>query len=95
LEKIVVINPKDNVATALSKLNAEITLTLKDGKTLRLKNSIPHGHKFAIRRIEKGKTVVKYGEVIGITKQTIEKGEHVHIHNVESARVKAYRQRSR
>ena len=45
---------------------------------------IPAGHKYALRKIEKGEYVVKYGEIIGRATQTIEAGEWVHTHNVAS-----------
>lgn len=51
-----------------------------------LLNTIPFGHKIALREIAKGEDVVKYGEVIGRATQDIDIGEYVHIHNVESKR---------
>jgi len=43
-------------------------------------------HKLASKDIKKGEPVVKYGEHIGIAGRDIQKGEHVHVHNVESHR---------
>jgi altronate dehydratase small subunit len=48
---------------------------------------IPFGHKLALSGIGKGDKIVKYGEVIGEAIQPIEPGDHVHIHNVDSARI--------
>ena len=42
------------------------------------------GHKRAIRAIAKGEQVIKYGYPIGIASADIEKGEHVHSHNMKT-----------
>ena len=47
-------------------------------------STIPAGHKYALRAIGKGETVIKYGEIIGRATQDIAKGEWVHTHNVRS-----------
>ena len=56
-------------------------------KTLRAKavQSIPLGHKIAVVDVPKGETIVKYDEAIGRASRAIRRGEHVHVHNVESA----------
>jgi len=87
--KVVVINEKDNVATAIVPLKAGSTIAPEaQGRKDRIKllSSIPMGHKFALRDIEKGADVVKYGEPIGQTTARIARGEHVHVHNVVSHR---------
>lgn len=85
----VVINPKDNVATAVQDLKKgqEVNVDL-DGKIVKvnLLDDIPFGHKFALVDIDLGKEVIKYGEVIGRTTRPIKTGEHVHVHNFESLR---------
>ncbi|MEM2914116.1 MAG: UxaA family hydrolase [Candidatus Bathyarchaeia archaeon] len=80
--KAIVIDPKDNVATALSEISSGEVVEIKIGKivkNIQAKNTIPFGHKLAIKRIEKG-------EAIGKATRTIEEGEHAHIHNIESTR---------
>ncbi len=47
-------------------------------------DTIPAGHKFALRDIAKGEYVIKYGEIIGRATSDIQKGEWVHTHNVKS-----------
>lgn len=88
VNRAIVIDPMDNVATAIMNLDSGEVIDLRSLADVKvnLKQSIPFGHKFALKRIEKGENVIKYGEVIGRTTRTIEKGEHVHIHNVESVR---------
>lgn len=46
--------------------------------------SIPAGHKYALRTIHKGEYIIKYGEIIGRATQEIAEGEWVHTHNVKS-----------
>jgi altronate dehydratase small subunit len=87
--KAIVINEKDNVATAIVPLNAGTSVSLAaqghSGK-IKLLSSIPMGHKFALADIPKGTDVIKYGEAIGQTTASIARGEHVHVHNVVSHR---------
>jgi altronate hydrolase len=47
---------------------------------------IPAGHKVAVRTIDAGARVRKYGEVIGIAQREIPPGSHVHVHNLGLAR---------
>ena len=72
---------------------AVASIPLKNGDKIKIKNStieivedIDFGHKIAMKDIKKGDEVIKYGEVIGIAKQSIKAGELVHIHNLKSRR---------
>jgi altronate dehydratase small subunit len=56
------------------------------------KEEIPFGHKVALRKIAKGRAVIKYGEHIGKAVRTIAPGELVHTHNVEGERGKGRKQ---
>lgn len=49
-------------------------------------NDIPIGHKVALKDMEVGDTVIKYGEDIGKVVAPFKKGEHVHTHNVKTKR---------
>ena len=87
------IHPEDNVATLISDVEqgAEVQVLSSDGdavQRLKAKNSIPLAHKISLERIEKAADVIKYGEIIGRSTKPIEEGMHVHIHNVESRRVR-------
>ena len=88
MNKAILIDPLDNVATAITDLEAGCRVTVRSEleKKIKTRQSIPFGHKFALRRIKRGEKIIKYGEVIGRATKTIEEGEHVHIHNVESMR---------
>ena len=88
-ERAVVLNVKDNVATALADLEAGTSLELEVGDkplTVKLTAAVPFGHKFSLARIEPGAPVIKYGEVIGTATRAIGTGEYVHVHNVASTR---------
>ena len=80
-----IISAGDNVATALEALEAGRTLRLGD-VTVVVAESIPRGHKIALREIRAGEAVVKYGSAIGAASTRIAAGTHVHTHNVASAR---------
>jgi altronate dehydratase small subunit len=85
----IVINERDNVATALADLAAGSQARTRRGEdvaALQIRQPIPYGHKFSITRIEAGDKVIKYGEVIGVATKRIETGDHVHVQNVVSLR---------
>ena len=89
--KAIILNPKDNVATAISDLEAGNVVEMElDKKTISvtLANAIPFGHKFSISHIKSDSPVMKYGEVIGMATSDIQPGQHVHVHNVASARAR-------
>jgi altronate dehydratase small subunit len=85
--QVIVINEKDNVATALRGLDAGAEVSVEfQGRVqeIMLLSDIPMGHKFALKDMEEGEAVIKYGEPIGQTTAKITRGEHVHVHNVAS-----------
>jgi altronate dehydratase small subunit len=85
--KAIVINEKDNVATALEPLNIGAHISAKVHGCLEeitLVSDIPMGHKFALKDLDEGEAVLKYGEPIGQSTTKITRGEHVHVHNVAS-----------
>ncbi len=47
-------------------------------------DTVPAGHKYALRAIGNEEAIIKYGEVIGRATRDIAKGEWVHTHNVRS-----------
>ncbi|MEM0504474.1 MAG: UxaA family hydrolase [Sulfolobales archaeon] len=91
MRKAIILNPKDNVAIALTNLKeGDIIEIPVNGEVIkiRLVNNVPFGHKVAVRDIREGEQILKYGEVIGIATKHIRVGEHVHIHNVVGLRGK-------
>jgi altronate dehydratase small subunit len=88
-KQAVLINKKDNVATAVADLLAGQTIKYLFGqevKELTLLDHIPLGHKFALQDIPLNQDIIKYGESIGSSVTMIQKGQHVHIHNMQSNR---------
>jgi hypothetical protein len=49
-----------------------------------LREAIGMGHKIALRPIQQGEMVVKYGVIIGEATQSIFEGQWVHLHNCRS-----------
>lgn len=83
---------QDNVATAIEDISPGdnihiVGVEYKDG--IFAKDPIPFGHKVALEEIRRGEVVRKYGESIGIATDDIHRGEHVHTHNLSSARAKS------
>jgi altronate dehydratase small subunit len=88
-KKSIVIDKKDNVATALVDLKKGDLLEEElNGKVkkITLNQDVPFGHKIALTGIAAGKPIIKYGEVIGNATELIKEGDYVHIHNVKSNR---------
>lgn len=83
MQDIVKINQNDNVAVALRPIAAGETLQV-GGAAVTTTEEIPQGHKFALRPIQAGEEVVKYGFRIGFAKEDIPTGSWVHVHNVKT-----------
>ena len=49
-------------------------------------DEIPLGHKIALKNLDVGATVLKYGEDIGKVVSQIKVGAHVHVHNLKTKR---------
>jgi altronate hydrolase len=74
------IDPRDPVATALRDIEIGETAL-----GTRVVQPVPKGHKVALRPIEVGAPVHKFGFPIGRATRAIAPGEHVHTHNVATA----------
>lgn len=84
MKAVFLIDPRDNVVTAVSNIEAGATITIEElSKRIKVKQAIPIGHKIAIKKIRKGEPIIKYGAPIGRAKTDIDEGEWVHTHNVE------------
>ncbi|GBU09356.1 hypothetical protein AwWohl_04940 [Gammaproteobacteria bacterium] len=83
MKKIIVLKANDNIATALEDLNIGDVVYINDDQ-ITIFNKIHFEHKFALHKINKGEMVIKYGVPIGIAYKEIEKGEHVHLHNLKT-----------
>ncbi len=87
--RAIVMKSSDNTATAVETIEPGTGITLDvAGQQIRLHvtETIPFGHKLAVRDIAKGTSIIKYGETIGTATRDIMTGQHVHVHNMESNR---------
>ncbi|HEX8526030.1 UxaA family hydrolase [Allosphingosinicella sp.] len=77
------LHSRDDVAVALRALDAGDSVEA-GGAHLVIGESIPFGHKVAVRSLEAGETVRKFGWPIGRTRAAVTAGAHVHVHNLET-----------
>jgi altronate dehydratase small subunit len=86
-----VLDARDNVATALRPLEAGSTARIGGAggeRTLSVAEAIPLCHKLALAELSAGEQVLKYGEPIGRARERIASGTCVHVHNMTSDRAK-------
>ena len=79
----IILSPQDNVGIAVTHNLTKEQIVQTNSDTIVLQNNIPFGHKFALQNIPKGNPVLKYGQIIGITKRDIVKGEHIHVNEIQ------------
>ncbi|MCM8731066.1 altronate dehydratase family protein [Hephaestia sp. MAHUQ-44] len=78
---VLIVNPEDNVATALRDLGAGETIDIGDTRVT-LREAVPRGHKLASVAIPNGAPVIKFGASIGRATADVARGAHVHSHNM-------------
>jgi hypothetical protein len=85
---MIVLDPKDNVATALKDLDGPsvVSIANPDGNRfgLQITGPIKLGHKVALTSIPLDTPAIKHGEPFGLATAPIAPGEHAHIHNIIS-----------
>lgn len=89
MENAILINILDNVVNVIQDINSNEEIAyVAEEKVIRFpaEEHIPYGFKVAIRPIRNGEDIIKYGEIIGTATKDINKGQMVHIHNVEGNR---------
>ena len=87
--KTLYLSRKDSVAVALSEIPANTSVVVNsdlEELVVPILEPIRFGHKFAVKAIEQGEDIIKYGEVIGAASAFIPAGAHVHVHNLEGKR---------
>lgn len=80
----IVLARSDNVGIVTKDVRPGGDIVAND-KTVAVKDPIPFGHKIALSPIAAGGVIIKFGVPIGRAKMPIALGEHVHVHNIESA----------
>ena len=83
MKSFIKINPSDNVAIALQPL-AKGTVIKLDNSTLTLTEEIMQGHKFALKSLKPGDSIIKYGNPIGRATAEIPAGSWIHTHNLKT-----------
>lgn len=81
----------DNVATVLRAVAPGDQVRVRLGDAIvdvTAGDAVPTGHKIAVSAIEAGATILKYGSAIGEATAAIERGAHVHVHNLRSRRAR-------
>lgn len=96
MKDFIKIHENDNVIVAIKEIAAGETIQLeeaaqadhaqnKDTAAVTALETIPAGHKMAIRDIPSGGEITKYGFRIGNAKEKIHSGSWVHVHNIKTA----------
>lgn len=86
MKKGLKLDPKDNIGVVIDDVKAGDEVTI-DTEVILAKEDIGMPHKVALRDIKNGENILKYGNVFGYATKDILKGEHVHIHNVDSEKL--------
>ncbi len=84
MQNFIKIHDSDNVIVALHTLPAGTEISLEGGSCITSNMEIPAGHKMAISDIAEGAEVIKYGYRIGFTKEAVNAGDWVHVHNLKT-----------
>ena len=84
MSRFLQIHPDDNVVVCLEPLAKGESITLSDGSRIEAIEDVPAGHKIAIRNIDNGKNVIKYGYAIGHATEDISIGRWVHTHDIKT-----------
>ena len=72
------LKPGTDMLAVVTEDNSDFRITAK--------GAVPIGHKVALKDMQPGDTVIKYGVDIGKVVQPIRKGEHAHVHNIKTKR---------
>lgn len=83
MTKLIQIHPLDNVAVALKDIEAGETLCVGEQQVVS-REMIARGHKIALRTIQEGEKIIKYGNPIAVATKEIPAGSWVHTHNVRT-----------
>ena len=78
------VNARDNVATLLDDADGPVQVLGPAPQELQLLEPVALGHKVALREINSGEAVVKFGVRVGHATRTIPRGAWVHLHNLAS-----------
>src|SRR3712207_799777 len=72
----IIVSPEDNLAVVKEQTAPGLEVTLPSGRVVRVRDSVPPGHRFATRDIAAGEHVLQYGPPIG-TSLGIREGDYI------------------
>jgi len=75
------ISPEDNVAVALTRLEAGEQVAL-DGQPYKIRTRVPVKHKFALQDLKTGDRIIMYGGLVGEATAAIPKGDVIAVSNM-------------
>jgi altronate hydrolase len=78
----------DNVGVVVARAPVGGVLRSSSGASVQPLDEVPRAHKVALVDLPPAAQVRKYGEAIGVTTRFVRRGEHVHVHNTESQRLR-------
>ncbi len=84
------LHPADNVLVCIRPLKKNQKVEI-EGEILDLQFDLNVGHKVCMIPIAKDQKIIKHGVSIGSALININKGEHVHTHNMKSNYIEAHR----
>jgi altronate hydrolase len=80
------LNAKDNVAMCIMELKKGDLVILSDHEFFEALTDIPFAHKVSLQAIKQHDDVIKYGYSIGKAIREIQKGEWMHVHNIQGGK---------
>ncbi len=83
MRNVIKINENDNVVVALVDLNKG-DIVESNNRKISIDEVIKKGHKVAIKSIEEGENITKYGFPIGHAIKNIKEGQWIHSHNIKT-----------
>ena len=92
IPQLLVHDLRDNVGVVvvenLKKGDEMLCVVTEDDSDFKMvaEEDVPIGHKVALKDLDEGATVIKYGEDIGKVVTAVARGEHVHVHNIKTKR---------
>ncbi len=86
--RMLVLADGDNVGVVVTPVPVGGLLRTSSGQSVVALVDVPPGHKIALEDLPKATGVRKYGELIGVTTCFVREGEHLHVHNTESQRLR-------
>lgn len=83
IAQVILLHPSDNILVCVAHIYKGDDILI-DGQIVRAQQDIEVGHKLARRALAVGDKIYRYGAPIGSVTHTVQLGEHVHMHNMQS-----------